>query len=107
MKTLYGLALTQRKPLFDHRRILGEVVKPNPHVALSAVSDRCAAEMLKLAKTHGVEVLIAKGADNVYQPGRRTGLWMKYRFNLGQEFVVVYIPGQLGVGPLASSADHV
>ncbi len=87
-----------RLPLFDRRRILAEVIKPNHHVALSAVSDRSAAEMLKFAKTHGIEGLIAKRADSVYQPGRRTGLWMKYRINLGQEFVVGgYIPGHLGV----------
>ena len=87
-----------RLPLSQRRRILGEVVKPNQHVALSAVSDRSAAEMLKFAKTHGVEGLIAKRADSVYQPGRRTGLWSKYRINLGQEFVVGgYIPGHLGV----------
>jgi DNA ligase D-like protein (predicted ligase) len=87
-----------RLPLSERRRILGEVVKPNQHVALSAVSDRGAAEMLKFARTHGVEGLIAKRADSVYQPGRRTGLWMKYRINLAQEFVVGgYIPGHLGV----------
>ena len=44
-----------RQPLFERRRILGAVVNPNQHVALSAVSDRSAAEMLKFAKTHGVE----------------------------------------------------
>jgi ATP-dependent DNA ligase len=87
-----------RVPLSDRRRILGEVVKPNQHLALSAVSDRSAAEMLKFAKTNGVECLIAKRADSVYQPGRRTGLWIKYRINIGQEFVVGgYIPGHLGV----------
>jgi ATP-dependent DNA ligase len=87
-----------RLPLSERRRILGEVIKPNQHVALSAVSDRSAAEMLKFAKTHGLEGLVAKRAESVYQPGRRTGLWMKYRINLGQEFVVGgYIPGHLGV----------
>jgi ATP-dependent DNA ligase len=54
--------------------------------------------MLKFAKTHGVEGLIAKRADSVYQPGRRTGLWRKYRINLGQEFVVGgHISGHLGI----------
>ena len=41
----------------QRRRILGEVVKQNQHVALSAVSDRSAAEVLKFARTHGVEGL--------------------------------------------------
>jgi len=75
-----------RLPLSERRRILGQVVKPNQHVALSGVCDRSAAEMLTFAKKHRLEGLVAKRADSVYQPGRRTGLWMKYRINLGQEF---------------------
>ena len=62
-----------RLPLSERRRILGEVVKPNQHVALSVASDRSAAEMLKFAKTHGVEGLIAKRSDSVYQAGKENG----------------------------------
>jgi bifunctional non-homologous end joining protein LigD len=37
----------------------------------------------------------------VYQPGQRTGLWSKYRINLGQEFVIGgYVPSNLGVDSL-------
>jgi len=41
---------------------------------------------------------IAKRSDSVYQPGQRTGLWSKYRVNLGQEFVIgSYVFSHLGV----------
>jgi bifunctional non-homologous end joining protein LigD len=44
---------------------------------------------------------VAKRSDGVYQPGQRTGLWSKYRINLGQEFVVGgYVPSHLGVDSL-------
>jgi len=65
------------------------VLKPSDHVALSEVSDRTAAEMLKFVKSHGLEGVVAKRSDSVYQPGLRTGPWTKHRINLGQEFVVV------------------
>jgi ATP-dependent DNA ligase len=57
--------------------------------------------MLKFIKDHGMEGAVAKRADRAYQPGQRTGLWSKYRVNLGQEFVVGgYVPSHLGVDSL-------
>jgi len=45
-----------------------------------------------------LEGLIAKRADSIYQPGQRTGLWSKYRINMGQEFVIGgYVPSHLGL----------
>jgi DNA ligase D-like protein (predicted ligase) len=88
-------------PLSERRRILGSVIEPGEHVALSQVSDRSAAEMLKFIKSHGLEGAVAKRSDSVYQPGQRTGLWSKYRVNLEQEFVVGgYVPSNLGVDSL-------
>jgi bifunctional non-homologous end joining protein LigD len=88
-------------PLSERRAILGSVIEPSEHVALSQVSDRSASEMLEFVKSHGLEGAVAKRADSVYQPGQRTGLWSKYRINLGQEFVIGgYIPSKLGVDSL-------
>jgi bifunctional non-homologous end joining protein LigD len=54
--------------------------------------------MLALVKGHGLEGVIAKRTDSVYEPGRRSGLWVKRRVNLSQEFVIGgYAPGHLGV----------
>ena len=88
-------------PLSERRKILTTVVEPGEHVALSQVSDRSAAEMLKFIKSHGLEGAVAKRSDSVYQPGHRTGLWSKYRVNLEQEFVIGgYVPSNLGVDSL-------
>ena len=88
-------------PLSERRTIMDTVIKSAEHVALSQVSDRSAAEMLKFVKTHGLEGVVAKRSDSVYQPGQRTGLWSKYRINLGQEFVIGgYVPSHLGVDSL-------
>jgi DNA ligase D-like protein (predicted ligase) len=88
-------------PLLERRAILSRVVEPGEHVALSQVSDRPAAEMLRFVKSHGLEGAVAKRSDSLYQPGQRTGLWSKYRVDLRQEFVVGgYIPSNLGFDSL-------
>jgi bifunctional non-homologous end joining protein LigD len=88
-------------PLSERRALLRSVLKPNDHVDLSEVSDRSAAEMLSFVKKQGLEGVVAKRSDSIYQPSLRTGLWSKHRINLGQEFVIGgYIPSNLGVDSL-------
>jgi len=92
-----GKDLTQL-PLSKRREILHSVIRPSEHIELSAVSDKSAKEMLAFVKKVGLEGVIAKRADSVYQPGKRTGLWSKYRLNLDQEFVIGgYVPSGLGL----------
>jgi DNA ligase D-like protein (predicted ligase) len=88
-------------PLSERRRILGNVITPGKHVALSEVSDRPLQKMLAFVRSHGLEGVIAKRVDSVYQPGKRSGLWVKHRISLGQEFVIGgYVPGTHGVDSL-------
>lgn len=88
-------------PLSERRAILHSVLKPNQHVRFSEVLDASAADMLALVKEEGLEGVIAKRVDGVYEPGQRSGLWTKHRVNLGQEFVIGgYIPSNLGVATL-------
>jgi bifunctional non-homologous end joining protein LigD len=47
-----------------------------------------AANIVAAVKEQGLEGVVAKRRDSLYQPGRRTGAWVKYRINQGQEFVV-------------------
>ena len=81
-----GKWLTDR-PLGERRQILAKILPHNDHISLSAVG-HSANQMLAFVKKHGLEGIVAKRADSVYEPGKRTGLWSKYRINLGQEFVV-------------------
>jgi DNA ligase D-like protein (predicted ligase) len=88
-------------PLSERREILRTIIKPAKHIALSEVSDQTAAEMLQFVRSHGLEGIIAKRSDSVYQPGLRTGAWSKHRINLGQEFVIGgYTPGTQGFDAL-------
>lgn len=88
-------------PLAERRNILRSVITPAEHVTLSEVSDQTAAQMLKFVRANGLEGIVAKRSDSIYQPGLRTGLWSKHRVNLGQEFVIGgYIPGTHGFDSL-------
>jgi bifunctional non-homologous end joining protein LigD len=85
--------LLTAEPLEKRREILAKILPRNDHISLSAVS-RSAHLMLAFVKEHGLEGVIAKRADSPYEPGKRSGLWSKYRVGLGQEFVIGgYTPG--------------
>jgi DNA ligase D-like protein (predicted ligase) len=54
--------------------------------------------MLQSAKEQGLEGIVAKRSDSLYEPGKRSGAWIKHRLNLGQEFVIGgYTPGPHGI----------
>lgn len=44
--------------------------------------------MLAAVKQQGLEDVIAKRKDSLYEAGKRSGAWVKHRVNSGQEFVV-------------------
>jgi ATP-dependent DNA ligase len=85
-----------KQPLSERRELLASIVQPGQSVGLSQVSN--SSEILEFVKAHGLEGVVAKRADSVYQPGLRTGLWSKHRVNQRGEFVIGgYVPSHLGV----------
>lgn len=87
---------TTQLPLADRRQILQKICPLNEHISLSPV-DESATHLLKFVRDNGLEGVVAKRADSVYEPGKRSGLWRKHRINLGQEFVIGgYTPGGNG-----------
>ena len=54
--------------------------------------------MLAAIRDQGLEGVVGKRIDSVYESGKRTGAWIKHRVNLGQEFVIGgYVLGLHGV----------
>jgi DNA ligase D-like protein (predicted ligase) len=87
-------------PLSKRRELLAKVTPTNEHVTLSVVGSS-AKTMLDCVKKRGLEGIVAKQAESVYEPGKRSGLWSKFRISLGQEFVVGgYTPGGNGFDAL-------
>jgi DNA ligase D-like protein (predicted ligase) len=81
-----GKDLTQL-PLAERRVILNKIVPQNDHVTVSAV-DNSGSHLLAFVKENGLEGVVAKRADSIYEPGKRSGAWSKHHINAGQEFVV-------------------
>jgi bifunctional non-homologous end joining protein LigD len=53
--------------------------------------------MLKASKEQGLEGVVAKRLDSRYEPGSRSGAWLKIKNKLSQEFVIGgWLPGEGG-----------
>jgi ATP dependent DNA ligase-like protein len=54
--------------------------------------------MVAAVREQGLEGVVAKRKDSLYEPGKRTGSWVKLRINRGQEFVIGgFTPGVHGL----------
>jgi DNA ligase D-like protein (predicted ligase) len=83
--------------LEKRREILNELIQNMNRrpgvVALSETIDAKVPELVRLAREFGFEGIVAKRKDSTYESGKRTGAWVKYRVNRGQEFVIGgYVP---------------
>jgi ATP-dependent DNA ligase len=59
-------------------------------------------EVLEAVRKLDLEGVVAKRIDSIYEPGERSGAWIKLRANLEQEFVIGgYIPGAHGFDAVA------
>jgi bifunctional non-homologous end joining protein LigD len=88
-KNIMGLALEKRRELLAIR--LEDVADP---IRLSESIDGSRQEIVAAAKELSLEGIIAKRKDSVYQPGKRSRAWLKYKINKVQPFVIGgYTPG--------------
>jgi bifunctional non-homologous end joining protein LigD len=76
--------LEVRRNLLE-RRIVPLLTEP---VRYSGDLQASLRDLIHSVKTHGLEGLVAKRRNSRYEPGRRSGAWMKMRVNRGQEFVI-------------------
>src|SRR5271154_4786346 len=80
----------KEEPLDTRRDILEKKVMPKlaDPIRLSPALEGGMKQLIASVKENGLEGLVAKRKDSVYEPGLRTGAWRKMRVNLGQGFVV-------------------
>lgn len=82
-RSVLGLELETRRELL--RETLSTAEDP---LQLSDAFETKLAELVRAAKKHSMEGIVAKQKNSLYEPGKRTGAWLKYRINCGQEFVI-------------------
>jgi len=85
-----------QEPLERRQQILSDVIN-DIKAAPIGLSESLAAgtkELIRVAKEFGFEGIVAKRKDSLYESGKRSGAWVKYKVNRGQEFVIGgYTPG--------------
>jgi bifunctional non-homologous end joining protein LigD len=82
-------------PLETRRRFLEEAVQSlRDPVRISPVFNFPAQEVVRAAREQGLEGIVAKRRDSAYEPGKRSGAWLKYKTAAAQELVIGgYLPG--------------
>ena len=89
------LSLSQRQQL------LRDSVRTSDLFQVSETFRIPAAQMIALAKEHGLEAVVAKRLNSRYESGRRSGAWQKLCLTQAQEFVVGgFTPGDHDIDSL-------
>ena len=82
-------------PYLDRKRLLADLVEPGPSWTVPQPELGSGAELLKAVADRGLEGLIAKRTDSIYEIGKRTSAWRKLKIRRRQELVVGgWLPGE-------------
>jgi len=79
-----GETLATRRELLT-REVLSQLREP---VREAPRFDARLADLIAAVRAQGLEGLVAKRLDSIYEPGMRSGAWRKMRINRSEEFVI-------------------
>jgi ATP-dependent DNA ligase len=88
-----------RLPLIERGTFCVAVLRFNSdRIRVTDYLEASATAMLQAVRQQGLDGIIGKRNDSIYEAGKRSGSWIKYRVNRGQELVIGgYIPGPHGL----------
>jgi DNA ligase D-like protein (predicted ligase)/DNA ligase D-like protein (predicted 3'-phosphoesterase) len=87
-------------PLSARRTILQSAVREGPHVVISAPVEGRGEDYFRAAVAEGLEGVMAKRKDSRYEPGVRSGAWLKIRALKSCDCVIAgYTAGRGGRSP--------
>jgi len=76
------------EPLEERRRLLAEILRPDPRVRLSEHIEADGIAFFEVARERGLEGIMAKDRHSAYAPGARSMAWQKVKIRPEQELVV-------------------
>ncbi len=93
-----------RLPLLERREIMSpELGFRSPRIQIADYFETSARAMVSAVREQGLGGVAAKRKDSVYEAGKRSGSWVEYRLNRGQELVIRgYVPDHAGSIRLSS-----
>jgi DNA ligase D-like protein (predicted ligase)/DNA ligase D-like protein (predicted 3'-phosphoesterase) len=87
-------------PLTERRKILVSSVREGPYLVISVPVEGRGQDYYLAAAAQGLEGVMAKRKDSPYEPGVRSGAWLKIRADRSCDCVIAgYTPGHGGRGP--------
>ncbi len=96
-KDILDLPLRGRRKLLESSGVR-EIGGP---IRISEALEGTAKAVVAAARDQGLEGIVAKRLNSTYQAGAKSGAWVKFKVNQGQEFVIGgYIPGGHGFDSL-------
>jgi bifunctional non-homologous end joining protein LigD len=76
-------------PLSRRRELVEDLLAaPKDPLRLSPLFHAPADQILEAVRKLGLEGVVGKRIDSEYEPGGRSGAWLKFRTNMEQEFVI-------------------
>ena len=89
-------------PLFRRREVMKNLLAvPEDPLRLSPLLQAPLGQILEAVRKIGLEGVVGKRIDSTYEPGERSGAWIKLRANMEQEFVIGgYVHGARGFDAL-------
>lgn len=83
-RNVMGETLATRRDLLSREvlPLLADPVREAPRF------DAALADLIAAVRAQGLEGLVAKRLDSVYEPGARSGAWCKMRLNRSEEFLI-------------------
>src|SRR5260370_13638717 len=87
-------------PLIERRALLKSLVAvKDKRIRTCDYVEAAPNDLLEAVREQRLEGIVGKQKNSYYQPGKRSGSWIKYRVNRGQEFVIGGdFPGPHGFG---------
>ena len=89
-------------PIESRRDLLARMLPtPEDPLRLSPLLQAPTGQILEAVRKLGLEGVVGKRIGSIYEPGERSGAWIKHRANMEQEFVIGgYVPGARGFDAL-------
>jgi bifunctional non-homologous end joining protein LigD len=78
------------EPLINRRALIEKHVLPTlaDPIRYSPILEASLPNLIRSVKEQGLEGLVAKRRDSLYEPGKRSGAWVKMRVNRTEELVI-------------------
>jgi bifunctional non-homologous end joining protein LigD len=87
---ILGCRDVMAEPLLKRRALIEKHVLPTlaDPIRYSPILEASLPNLIRAVKEQGLEGLVAKRRDSKYEPGERSGAWVKMRVNRSEEFVI-------------------